>query len=52
MVWLLAIADENLKVAAATNGSETWNTISDTCAQNKVIEMATLLSNKHSPMKD
>ena len=41
------IADENLKVAAATNGSEIWNTTSDTCAQKKVIEMANLLSNHH-----
>ena len=40
-------ADENLKVAAATNGREIWNTTSDTCAQNKVIEMANLLSNNH-----
>ena len=41
------ITDENLKVAAATNGSEIWNTTSDTCAQKKVIEIANLLSNNH-----
>ena len=35
------------KKKAATNGGETWNTISDTCAQKKVIEMGNLLNDNH-----
>ena len=36
-----------LRVTAATNGDKRWDTISDTCAQKKVIETANLLINNH-----